>query len=94
MKLKLVAVKFINYALVRWDPFTSLRRHDRDQPISTWREIKSIMRKRFIPYYCTRMMNHKLQYLTQGSMFMDDYHKEIEITMIRVNIYKDPWFDF
>lgn len=35
-------------------------------------------------------MHQKLQRLTQESIFVEDYHKEMETTIIRANIDKDP----
>ena len=36
----------------------------------------------------------KLQGLNQGYKTVDEYHKEMEIAMIRANIVKSPWLDF
>lgn len=35
-------------------------------------------------------MNKKLQYLTQGSKSVEDYHKQIEVSMIQAKVYKNP----
>nr|XP_027100914.1 uncharacterized protein LOC113720153 [Coffea arabica] len=47
------------------------------------------MRKRFVPSYYNRDLHSKLQTLTQGNMSVEDYHKEIEMTMMRANIQED-----
>ena len=51
--------------------------------------MKQIMRRRFVPSYYYRDLHQRLQTLTQGSMSVDEYHKEMEITMIRANVDED-----
>ena len=48
-KVKLAAVEFTYYASVWWDQFTSTRRRSGEGPVSSWFEMKTIMRKRFVP---------------------------------------------
>jgi hypothetical protein len=43
------------------------------------------MRRRFVPNHYYRELYMKLQGLNQGSKFMDEYFKEIEIALIRAN---------
>ncbi|RDX96732.1 hypothetical protein CR513_20569, partial [Mucuna pruriens] len=51
--------------------------------------MKSIMRRRFVPSYYHRDLHKKLQSLTQGSMSVEDYYKEMEIAMIKANMEED-----
>ena len=44
------------------------------------------MRKRFIPSHYYRDLYKKIQSLNQGSKSMEDYHKEMEVAMIRANV--------
>ncbi|KAL4368667.1 hypothetical protein GQ457_05G021810 [Hibiscus cannabinus] len=71
------------------DPEAYLERRNGERPVSTWDEMKAIMRKRFIPthYHCELL--RKLQNLTQDSMSVGDYFKEMELAMIRANIEED-----
>lgn len=69
---------------------TALRRKDGDQPLSTWREMKSTMKKKFVPSYYDRELHQKLQRLTLGSLSVEDYHKEMEMAMIRAKVYESP----
>ena len=52
-KVKLVAVEFVDYAVVWWDQVVINIRRNRECPINTWKDIKAVMRKRFVPssYY-------------------------------------------
>ena len=65
------------------------RRRNREHPIETWEEMKTVMRRRFVPSYYYRELYQKLQSLTQGSRSVEDYYKEMEIAMIRANIEED-----
>ena len=51
--------------------------------------MKALMRKRFIPSHYYRDLFQKLQSLTQGSKSVEDYHKEMEVAMIRANAEED-----
>jgi hypothetical protein len=45
-------------------------------------EIKAIMRKKFIHGHYYLELYQKSQNLTQGSKSVENYHKEIELSMI------------
>ncbi|KAJ9699061.1 hypothetical protein PVL29_007911 [Vitis rotundifolia] len=65
------------------------RRRNYERPIETWEEMKVTMRRRFVPSHYYRDLYKKLQSLTQGYRSVDDYHKEMEIAMIRANVEED-----
>ena len=88
-KVKLAAVEFTDYAMVWWDQLLVTRRRTGEGPIDTWAEMKVVMRRRFVPSFYYREVHQKLQRLTQGSMSVEDYHKEMEIMLIRANIEED-----
>ncbi|XP_044465446.1 uncharacterized protein LOC123195704 [Mangifera indica] len=88
-KVKLAAVEFTDYASVWWDQFTSTRRRSGEGPISSWFEMKTIMRKRFVPQHYYRELYNRLQRLNQGSNSVEEYHQEMEMAMIRANIEED-----
>ena len=88
-KVKLTAIEFTDYAIVWWDQLLKERRRNLERPVETWDEMKTIMRRRFVPSYYNRELYNKLQRLTQGSRSVDDYYKEMEVAMIRANIEED-----
>ena len=88
-KVKLAALEFTDYALVWWDQMQKERVRYGERPIQTWEEMKTIMRRRYIPSYYHRDLHNKLQRLTQGSKSVDEYHKEMEIALIRANVVED-----
>ncbi|PKI32689.1 hypothetical protein CRG98_046920, partial [Punica granatum] len=88
-KVKLAAVEFTDYAIVWWDKLVKERRRNHERPIETWEEMKTAMRRRFVPSYYYRDLHLKLQSLRQGTRSVEDYHKEMEIALIRANIEED-----
>ena len=88
-KVKLVVVEFTDYAKVSWERLVVERRRNRERPVSTWEELKTIMKKRYVPkHYYRELFNH-LQMITQGTKSVEEYHKELEMTMIRANVNED-----
>jgi len=51
--------------------------------------MKVIIRKKFIPNFYYRQLFQKLQSSHQGLRSMEDYHKEMEIAMIRDKVVED-----
>lgn len=88
-KVKLAAIEFSEYAIIWWDQLTMSRRRNGERPVSTWAEMKAIMRKRFIPAYYHRELYQKLQSLTQGQRSVEDYYKEMEVAMICADVEED-----
>ncbi|RDY11695.1 hypothetical protein CR513_03598, partial [Mucuna pruriens] len=75
-------VKFTNYTSIWWDQFVINRRRNGGC-------LFFVMRRRFVPSHYHRDLHRKLKSLTQGSMSVEDYYKEMEIAMIRANMRED-----
>ena len=88
-KVKLTVIEFTNYAIIWWDQLVMNRRRNYKRPIETWEEMKTTMRRRFVPSHYYRDLYQKLQSLTQGYRSVDNYHKEMKIAMIRANVEGD-----
>ena len=88
-KVKLAALEFSDYALIWWDELVKSRRRNGELPIATWEEMKRIMRKKYVPSYYHRDLHHQLQRLIQGSKTVDEYHKEMELLMIKASIVEE-----
>ena len=78
--MKLVVVEFKDYAHVWWDQIMTSRRRNYERPIDTWDDLKTIMRRRFIPSHYYRDLFQRLQSLTQGSKSVEE---DREATMAR-----------
>ena len=88
-KVKVAAHEFSDYALIWWDQVEKERERNRDYPIDTREEMKSLMRRRFVPSCYHRELHNKLQRITQGSRSVDEYFKEMEVAMIRANVVEE-----
>jgi hypothetical protein len=88
-KVKLAVIEFTDYAIIWRDQLVTNRRRNNERPVETWGELKAIMRRRFVPSHFYRDLYQKLQNLTQGSRSVEDYHKEMEVAMIRANVEED-----
>lgn len=66
-KVKLALLEFVDYAISWWDQVLTSRRRGRKRPISTWYELKTLMRRRFVPSHYYSEIHQKLQGLYQGS---------------------------
>ncbi|KAA3480565.1 putative rRNA-processing protein EBP2-like protein [Gossypium australe] len=72
--------------MIWWDQLTTSQRRNGERPISTWAEMKAVMRRRFIPSYCHLELYQKHQNLSQGTKSVEDYYKEMEVAIIRVDM--------
>ncbi|RDY04134.1 hypothetical protein CR513_12197, partial [Mucuna pruriens] len=88
-KVKLVVIKFIDYASIWWHQFMINRSRNGERSIHTWEDMKSVMRRRFVSNHYHRDLHRKLQCLTQGSMSVQNYYKEMKIAITRANVKED-----
>ncbi|XP_027096106.1 uncharacterized protein [Coffea arabica] len=88
-KLRLAVVEFTDYAIVWWEQVATSRRRCGEPPITTWTELKRLMKKRFVPSHYHRDLYQKLQTLTQGQRSVEDYYKDMKISMLRADIQED-----
>jgi len=88
-KLKLATLEFQNYALVWWTNVVKDRKRYGEPLISTWDELKKLMRKRHVPLSHYNELFSKLQNLSQGSKSVEVYHGDIEMALIKANLHDD-----
>ncbi|XP_016732573.2 uncharacterized protein [Gossypium hirsutum] len=88
-KVRLAAMEFVDYALVWWDQLLISRRRTGEGLVRTWEDMKRIMWRRFVPSHYHRDLFQKLQTLKQGNRSIEDYFKEMEMSMMRANIVED-----
>ncbi|XP_056852639.1 LOW QUALITY PROTEIN: uncharacterized protein LOC108835624 [Raphanus sativus] len=88
-RIQFAATEFYDYALSWWDQLVTTRRINQEYPVETWQEMKSLMRKRFVPNHYHRDLHQKLRKLTQGSKTVEEYYQEMELLMLRAGISED-----
>ena len=84
--MKLVVIEFTNYAIVWRDKLVLSKRRDGERLVETWREMKALMRKKFVPSHYYRDLHQKLRRLIQGSKCVEDYYKEMEMEIVRAYV--------
>ncbi|KAA0040916.1 uncharacterized protein E6C27_scaffold125G00290 [Cucumis melo var. makuwa] len=85
-KVRFCVSKFKDYAHTWWDKLMSRRRRNLEAPIDSCYEFKESTRKRFVPNHFQRDMAQKLQALRQGSKLVEDYYKEMDTLMDRLDL--------
>ncbi|XP_056856447.1 uncharacterized protein LOC130505861 [Raphanus sativus] len=88
-KVRLAATEFEGYAINWWQNVSNIRRRDGDEQVTSWHEMKEVMRARFVPAHYGRDLHKKLRKLTQGSKSVEEYHQEMETLMIKAKIDED-----
>ncbi|PPD98438.1 hypothetical protein GOBAR_DD04524 [Gossypium barbadense] len=88
-KVALAMLEFSDYALSWWTQLRVNRHRNYECEISTWDELKQIMRKRYIPPHYYREIKTKLRRLVQGSRTVDEYFKKMEMLIQRANVEED-----
>ncbi|KAK1641639.1 hypothetical protein QYE76_059444 [Lolium multiflorum] len=85
-KVAMASLEFEDYANTWWEQVVTLREEKGEPPIDTWEEMKEEMQARFVPtHYKTDLFN-KLQKLKQGTKTVEEFYKEMELTMMQANI--------
>jgi hypothetical protein len=88
-KMTMAALEFDDYALIWWEQLLSDIENSGQGDVRSWAEMKREMRGRFVPKYYRRDFFDKLHNLRQGNLFVEDYYREMEKTIIRANVYED-----
>ena len=85
-KCQLAALEFTDYANLWWENLKAQRRRDGEEEVRSWRLMKRLMQRRFVPDYYKQELYIKLQGLRQGGMCVEDYVKEFEMLKIRCEL--------
>lgn len=80
-KVRAASIEFTGYALIWWNQLC--RAGGRPE---SWNQMKSIMKRRFVPEHFTRTLYTRLQQLRQGNSSVEEYYKEMEILLIRTGV--------
>ena len=62
------------------------RQEKRQRPIATWTQMKAEMHARFVPLHYETDLFNKLQKLKHGTRTVEEFYKEMELTMMRAHI--------
>ncbi|KAK1694464.1 hypothetical protein QYE76_011161 [Lolium multiflorum] len=85
-KVAMASLEFEDYANTWWEQVVTLREEKGEPPIDTWEDMKEEMQARFVPQHYKTDVFNKLQKLKQGTKTVEEFFKEMELTMMRANI--------
>ncbi|KAK1602540.1 hypothetical protein QYE76_017971 [Lolium multiflorum] len=85
-KLVMASLEFEGYANVWWEEVNKKRAQEDLEPIDTWEEIKEVMHTRFVPTHHKRDLFNKLTQLRQSFKSVQEYYKEMHMTMMSANV--------
>ena len=87
-KVKLAALEFTDYANLWWENVKAQRRCEGEENVATWRLMKRLKERRFVPRYYKQELFLKLQTLQQGAYCVEDYVKEFEMLLMRCDVHE------
>jgi hypothetical protein len=85
-KVAMASLEFEGYANIWWEQVMAGRQENLQEPIATWEEMKLEMHTRFVPDHYTHDLFNKIQKLAQGTKSVEEYFKEMELTMMRIKL--------
>ncbi|XP_010468230.1 PREDICTED: uncharacterized protein LOC104748257 [Camelina sativa] len=88
-KLALAVAQLTNHALSWWDREVNDRRRSDTPQVTTWREMKQLMKKRYVPIYYHRDLQKKFRKLIQGTRSVEEYFEEFEHLRNRLELDDD-----
>jgi hypothetical protein len=82
-QVKAAISEFTDFALIWW------REYKQKLPINsvtTWTQLKTAIRHRFVPSYYARDLLNKMQRFQQGSQSVEEYYQELQKGMFRCGL--------
>jgi hypothetical protein len=86
-QVKAAISEFTDFALIWW------REYKNKNPTAvstTWEQLKTAMRHRFVSSYYARNLLNKMQRFQQGSQSVEDYYQELQKGMVCCGILEEP----
>ena len=77
----MASLEFTDYANIWWEKQQAHQESHHQDPIATWDEINKVMYARFVPENYRQDLFNKVQQLKQGSKSIEEYYKEMEVTI-------------
>ncbi|XP_010523374.1 PREDICTED: uncharacterized protein LOC104801735 isoform X2 [Tarenaya hassleriana] len=77
-KIHYVAAHLAEDAIMWWEREERNRRRAHYEPVSTWKEMKILMRKRYVSRHFLRELQYRFDNIVQGDKAVEDYFGEFE----------------
>ncbi|XP_019059496.1 PREDICTED: uncharacterized protein LOC109117167 [Tarenaya hassleriana] len=88
-KVQYAAAQLAENALTWWDREVTERQRGHYAQVETWREMKNLMKKRFVPPHFHRDLQWRYRRLAQGSRSVEEYFEEFESIRSRLELDED-----
>ncbi|KAF8099434.1 hypothetical protein N665_0244s0033 [Sinapis alba] len=88
-KVRIAATEFCGYAINWWEQIATTRRRNGEPQIASWFEMKTLMKKRFVPSHYGRDLHQRLRKLSLGSKSVEDYHQDLETLIMKAGVIED-----
>ncbi|KAK1692208.1 hypothetical protein QYE76_008905 [Lolium multiflorum] len=85
-KVAMASLEFEGYANVWWEKVNKKCAKEDLEPIDTWEEMQEVMHKRFVRTHHKCDLFNKLTQLKQIFKSVEEYYKEIHMTMMSANV--------
>ncbi|KAK1601257.1 hypothetical protein QYE76_017585 [Lolium multiflorum] len=85
-KVTMESLEFEGYANVWWEEVNKKHAQEHLEPIDTWEEMQEVMHTRFVPSHHKRDLFNKLTQLKQSFKSVEEYYKEMHMTMMSANV--------
>jgi len=86
-KVKIASIEFVDYAMQWWHQVLKDIGLNKRPIMISWYDLKECISARFAPYYRKELLL-KLQPLHQGPRSVDEYFKDSEITLTKINMHE------
>ena len=74
-KIAMASLEFQDYVLIWWEQVLERREARGEPPITTWAQMKDVMRAHFVPTYYNHDLFKKIQLIKQGTKSVEEYYK-------------------
>lgn len=78
-KIALAQAQLMEHAITWWDREVAKRRRLHLGPILTWNDVKTYLRRRYVPPNYTRELQKRFRKLFQGPKMVEEYFEEFEM---------------
>jgi len=87
-KVKFAFLQFLDYAMQWWHQTVMDIGLNKRSVVVSWSDLKWRMRARFVPPHYRKELLSKLQWLHQRPRSVDEYFKDLEVTLNKINMHE------
>jgi len=87
-KVKLASLEFVDYAIQWWHQVVMEIGLNKRLVVVSWNGLKKCMCARLVPLHYRKELLKKLQRIQQGPRNVDEYFKDLEVTLTKINMHE------